>query len=57
MKKSFLFFSLLFLGCASDYNKIIEATESAYYGQNYDSAIPKIRELYEGSSNKDKLLF
>ncbi|MDF3819840.1 hypothetical protein P3G55_08025 [Leptospira sp. 96542] len=49
--------SLLLLGCASDYNKIIEATESAYYGQNYDSAIPKIRELYEGSSNKDKLLF
>lgn len=57
MKKTILFLSLFILGCASDYNKIIQATESAYYGQNYDSAIPKIRELYEGSSNKDKLLF
>lgn len=57
MKKTFLFLSLFILGCASDYNKIIKATESAYYGQDYDSAIPKIRELYEGSSNKDKLLF
>ncbi|MBM9546402.1 hypothetical protein JWG40_05200 [Leptospira sp. 201903074] len=57
MKKTILFLSLFILGCASDYNKIIEATESAYYGQNYDSAIPKIRKLYEGSSSKDKLLF
>ncbi|EOQ96235.1 putative lipoprotein [Leptospira wolbachii serovar Codice str. CDC] len=57
MKKTILFLSLFILGCASDYNKIIKATESAYYGQDYDSAIPKIRELYEGSSTKDKLLF
>ncbi|PJZ84806.1 hypothetical protein [Leptospira harrisiae] len=57
MKKTILFLSLFILGCASDYNKIIKATESAYYGQDYDSAIPKIRDLYEGSSNKDKLLF
>lgn len=57
MNKTILFLSLFILGCASDYNKIIEATESAYYGQNYDSAIPKIRKLYEGSSSKDKLLF
>lgn len=57
MKKTILFLSLFILGCASDYNKIIKATESAYYGQDYDSAIPKIRELYEGSSSKDKLLF
>ncbi|MCT8333853.1 hypothetical protein NUH30_09225 [Leptospira sp. 85282-16] len=57
MKKIILFLSLFILGCASDYNKIIKATESAYYGQDYESAIPKIRELYEGSSNKDKLLF
>ncbi|MGE8720669.1 hypothetical protein ACO2KH_04985 [Leptospira terpstrae] len=57
MKKTILFLSLFILGCASDYNKIIEATESAYYEQNYDSAIPKIRKLYEGSSSKDKLLF
>ncbi|TGN20935.1 hypothetical protein EHS15_01270 [Leptospira idonii] len=49
--------SLLLLGCASDYNKIIEATETAYYRQDYNSAIPSIRALYEDSASKDRLLF
>jgi len=57
----FLSFLLLIafslFGCASDYNKIIESTEKAYYSQDYDSAIPSIRALYEDSSTKDRLLF
>lgn len=55
--KKFFFLSLVVFGCASDYSKLIEATESAYYGKSYDSAIPKIRALYEDASSKDKLLF
>jgi len=45
------------LGCASDYKKLIEATENAYFSKNYDSAIPSIRALYEDSATKDRLLY
>ncbi|WP_246048089.1 hypothetical protein [Leptospira ilyithenensis] len=54
------FFAILgfaVLGCASDYKKLIEATENAYFSKNYDSAIPSIRALYEDSATKDRLLF
>jgi hypothetical protein len=50
-------FIISVLSCASDYHKIIEETETAYYNQNYDSAIPSIRSLYEDSDTKDRLLF
>ncbi|TGL56564.1 hypothetical protein EHQ58_17625 [Leptospira ognonensis] len=54
-----LFFLISFttFGCASDYGKVIEATENAYYSQDYDSAIPSIRGLYEDAASKDQLLF
>jgi hypothetical protein len=53
----FFLISFTFLGCASDYGKIIESTENAYYNQDYDSAIPSIRSLYEDADSKDQLLF
>ncbi|GBF51056.1 lipoprotein [Leptospira ryugenii] len=53
----FSFLLLLVSGCATDYNEIIQSTENSYYAQNYDSAIPSIRALYEDSSTKDRLLF
>ncbi len=49
--------SFTFFGCASDYGKIIENTENAYYNQDYNSAIPSIRNLYEDAASKDQLLF
>lgn len=55
--KKLLFLSLLTLACASDYSKVIKATEDDYYNRNYDSAIPRIRALYEDAAGKDKLLF
>lgn len=55
--KKLILFSLLTLACASDYSKIIKATEDDYYSRNYDAAIPRIRALYEDASGKDKLLF
>lgn len=45
------------LACASDYSKVIESTEKAYYNQDYNTAIPKIRGLSENSDSKDRLLF
>ncbi len=45
------------LACASDYSKLIESTERAYYNQDYNTAVPKIRGLYEDSDSKDRLLF
>lgn len=43
--------------CATDYSQVIETTENAYYNEDYNTAIPAIRDLYESSSSKDRLLF
>jgi len=47
----------LVLACATDYSRVIESTERAYYNKDYNTAIPAIRDLYENSNSKDRLLF
>ncbi len=53
----FTLLSLLSLSCSSSYIDAIKEVEENLYAQNFDKAIPVIRELVNESDSKDKLLY
>lgn len=56
VKKIFLF-ALILLSCSTSYQKKIAKTESLYFEQNFDEAVPEIRALATDSKDKDRLLY
>ncbi|MBK8398969.1 MAG: hypothetical protein IPL26_27430 [Leptospiraceae bacterium] len=60
--KYFKYFSLFILFalityCASNYIEKIQKAENAFYKENYDTAIPELRELAKDANTKDELLY
>ncbi|MCB1192764.1 MAG: hypothetical protein H7A23_15045 [Leptospiraceae bacterium] len=56
IKKTILFV-LIFLSCSTSYQKKIAKTESFYFEQNFDKAVPEIRTLAKDAKDKDRLLY
>jgi hypothetical protein len=54
---SFLFLFVLFSYCATNYIEKISKAENAFYAEDYDTAIPSVRELAKEASAKDELLY
>jgi uncharacterized protein len=57
MLKIFIFLVFSFINCATSYAQKIQPVENAIYSGDYETAIPKLRELVTGSNDKDKLLY
>jgi uncharacterized protein len=56
-KKFFLGFILLFLFCSKNYIENIREVETMVYSQEFESAVPQIRNLVIDAPDKDKLLY
>lgn len=54
---SFLILFALFSYCATNYIEKISKAENAFYAEDYDTAIPSVRELAKEASAKDELLY
>ena len=52
-----LFLGIFSVSCSANYIDVIKEVESNLYSQNYDKAIPIIRELVKEADSKDKLLY
>ena len=54
---SFIFLFIFFSYCATNYIEKIAKTENAFYVEDYETAIPSVRELAKDASAKDELLY
>jgi uncharacterized protein len=54
---SFIFLFILFSYCATNYIEKISKAENAFYVEDYETAIPAVRELAKDASAKDELLY
>jgi uncharacterized protein len=58
LKKVILLLFLVFLvSCSKSYVEIIKEVETSLYSNNFESAVPLIRELVTEADSKDKLLY
>lgn len=56
-RKIIFFILIFFINCATSYAQRIESVENAIYTGDYETAIPKLRDLVSDSGDKDRLLY
>lgn len=56
-KSSLILFLVLLVSCSKSYVDIIKEVENSLYSNNFETAVPLIRDLVQEADSKDKLLY